>query len=321
MTAAVVGALAEVVDRSTATGARILDWPGDPMTDVLQLRIAGGLNALARRGADAELSAYYKSGVGDAVPLLRRVIARHDEWLFPWLDSAPQTNEVGRAAALWPGVMAVAAQFGPRVELLELGASGGLNLNMDRFGYDFGGARAGDSASGVELAPIWSGAEPVVATVEVVVRAGVDLNPLDMTDPEVADRMLAYIWPDQHERIARAEAAIAIARDFPPLIDSNDGADWLERRLAMPQEGGTTRILYHSVALQYFPAEGQKRVHAAIATAAARATPERPFAWLSMEFYEQIALAELRLTTWPGDGQHRLLAFCHPHGARIEWQG
>lgn len=319
LTAAVVGALADAVDRTTKTGARILDWPGDPMTDVLHLRIAGGLNALARSGADAELSAFYKSNADDAVAMLRRILCQFDDWLFPWLDSAPQTNEVGRSAALWPGVMAVAAKFGPRVELLELGASGGLNLNMDRFGYDFGGARAGDLASGVQLMPIWSGQLPVIAPVDVVARSGVDLNALDMTDPDIADRMLAYIWPDQHERVTRAEEAIAIARAFPPFVESSDGANWLEQRLAMPQEAGVTRVVYHSVALQYFPAEGRTRVQQAIAAAGERATADRPLAWLSMEFYEQIALAELRLTTWPGDGEYCLLARCHPHGAHIDW--
>lgn len=321
LTAAIVGALADVLDQSTRTGARILGWPADPMTDALKLRIAGGLNALARSGEDAALSAFYRTQQGDAAALLRRVIAQYDNWLLPWLDSAPQTNEVGRSAVLWPGVMAVAARFGPQVELLELGASGGLNLNMDRFGYDLAGVRSGDASSGVQLRPAWSGSVPTLAPVDVVARAGVDLNPLNMADPVVANRMLAYIWPDQLDRVQRAEAAIAIANRAPPPVEQSDGADWIEHRLATAQDSGVTRIVYHSIALQYFPPEGRDRVHAAIAAAGARATSERPFAWLTMEFHDQITLAELRLTCWPGDGRHQLLARCHPHGARIEWLG
>lgn len=321
LTALIVGTLADTLDRSTRTGARILDWPGDPMIDALKLRIAGGLNALARRGDDAGLSALYRDGAGDAASILRRVLAEHDDWLHEWLDSAPQTNEVGRAAVLWPGIMAASARFGPRIELLELGASGGLNLNMDRFGYDLGGVVAGDPASAVQLHPVWSGAPPVAAPVEVIDRAAVDLNPLDMTQPEVANRMLAYIWPDQGDRVARAEAAIAIARAFPPPVEPGDGADWIEARLAMPQQPGVTRLVYHSIALQYFPPEDRERVRLALAAAGACATPDRPLAWLSMEFHDQVTLAELRLTCWPGDGHHQLLARCHPHGARVEWLG
>lgn len=321
LTARIIDTLADTLDTTTRTGARILDWPGDPMVDALKLRIAGGLNAWARSGSDAELTALYATGQGDAAAILRRILAERDDWLDAWLDSAPQTNEVGRSAVLWPGVMTVAGQFGPRIELLELGASGGLNLNMDRFGYHLGGAVSGDAGSTVQLAPGWSGPPPAVAPVDVVARAGADLNPLDMTDPVIADRMLAYIWPDQADRVARATAAIAIANAFPPPVEQADGVTWLEQRLATPQEKGVTRIVYHSIALQYFPAEGRDRVRAAIAAAGGRATADRPLAWLSMEFHEQATTAELRLTTWPGTGVHQLLARTHPHGAHIDWLG
>ncbi|MEY5043781.1 MAG: hypothetical protein RJA19_1008, partial [Bacteroidota bacterium] len=98
-------ALAEVIDPSTRTGARILGWSGDPIIDALPLRIAGGLHALARTGEDSGLSLFYTRQKGDVPRLLARVLQDWDNWLFPWLDSPPQTNEVGRSAALWPGMM------------------------------------------------------------------------------------------------------------------------------------------------------------------------------------------------------------------------
>ncbi len=48
LTAEILETLADTLDHSTRTGARILDWPGDPMADALKLRIAGVLHALAR---------------------------------------------------------------------------------------------------------------------------------------------------------------------------------------------------------------------------------------------------------------------------------
>ena len=319
LTADVLTALSLVMDRSNRTGARILDWPGDPMVDALKLRIAGGLNALARSGQDAELTALYAARTGDFTGILARVLRHWDDWLFPWLDSPPQTNEVARSGVLWPGMMEIARRFGPKVELLELGASGGLNLNMDRFGYDLGCMRSGDPQSAVQLAPAWDGPSPATAPLEIVARAGVDLNPLDLADPAVADRMLAYIWPDQEERVARAKAAIDLARRFPPPIAKADGADWIEAQLALPQSPGVTRVVFHSIALQYFPPEGRARVRTAIQAAGKRATPDRPLAWLSMEFIGQVITAELRLQCWPGSGETELLARTHPHGARVEW--
>ena len=319
LTATILETLSDVLDHDSQTGARVLDWPGDPVVDALALRLAGGLNALARSGQDDGLTALYAGVAGDWPTTLSRVLRQWDEWLNPWLDSAPQTNEVGRSGILYPGVMAVAAQFGPRVELIEIGASGGLNLNMDFYGYRFGAVTAGALDSPVQLAPDWIGPLPILAPVEVVERSGVDLNPLDLTDPATAHHMLAYIWPDQTDRVSRAEGAIAIACAYPPPVEQGDGADWIERKLAQPQEAGVTRIVYHSVALQYFPAQGRERVVHAIRAAGERATIERPLAWLSMEFRQEVVAAELTLQTWPGAGEPILLARTHPHGAHIDW--
>lgn len=319
MTATILQTLGRIIDHRSRTGARILDWPGHPMADALTLRIAGGLNALARSGQDEALTALYRSGEGDWDAVLARVLAEWDDWLFPWLDSAPQTNEVARSGVLWPGLLTIAEQFGPKLELIELGASGGLNLNMDRFGYDLGGRLSGDLRSPLRFVPVWQGAPPPQCPIDIAGRSAVDLNPLDLTDPAVADHLLAYIWPDQPERIARAEAAIRIACAHPPLVEKADGAEWLEKRLAEPQAEGVTRVIYHSVALQYFPREGRARVEAAIEAAGQGATEDRPLAWLSMEFREVVTVMELRLRCWPAFEEDVLLARAHPHGARVEW--
>jgi hypothetical protein len=319
-TAELLETLSETLDETTQTGRTILSWPGDPMADALKLRIAGGLHALARSGEDGELFLLYEGGGGDFRAVLGRIVREFDGWLLPWLDSAPQTNEVGRSAMLWPGVMEIARRFGPKLELLELGASAGLNLNMDHYGYDLGGVRAGESGSPVQLAPEWTGPPPLAATVEIVRKRGVDLNPLDVSQREVAERLLAYVWPDQHARLARIAAAITLAQSHPPQVDREDGAEWVETRLAAPQEEGVTRVIFHSIALQYFLTSGRKRVIDAIRRAGDAATPDRPLAWLSMEFTAEVKEhAMLRLQCWPGNGQLETLAELHPHGAQIRW--
>ena len=49
------------------------------------------------------------------------------------------------------------------------------------------------------------------------------------------------------------------------------------------------------------------------------ATAAAPVAWLSFEPPRADMRVELRCRVWPG-GEDRLLAVCHPHGARVEWQ-
>lgn len=319
-TARLCGLIAERLDRNTEAGRRVLDWPGDPTgtADALPMRLCGGLHFLVRSGEVPELAACYPPAhePGDETlwAALAGALARSE--LSAWLDSAPQTNEVGRSTVLMAGLLLVAARFGEPIELLELGASAGLNLNLDRYAYDLGGLATGDPASPVRLRPEWTGEPPPAAEVAIASRRGVDLSPVDPVRD--AERLLAYVWPDQGERLARIEAALHIARRHPPPVDQGDAAGWTEERLAAPQVGGVSRVLLHSVAFQYFPAETQGRIAAAAEAAGRAATDERPFAWLRYETLAGEGAYSLRLCSWP-DGGDRLLAWCHPHGTKINW--
>jgi hypothetical protein len=310
--------LGERLDRSTETGRRVLDWPGkaDPFSDALPLRLTGGLHALVRAGDAPRLAACYPPNPlpGDE-PLwaaLAPVLAEPD--LLFWLESAPQTNEVGRSAVLMSGLLAFARLFPQPVELLELGASAGLNLLLDRYGHDLGGVRAGDPASRLQLRPQWQGAAPPEARVAVAARRGVDLHPLDARRD--AGRLIAYVWPDQARRLAQLEAALAVAAEHPPEVDAGDAADWIEARLQEPPPAGAARMVLHSIAFHYFSDETKARIAAAMEAAGAAVTAAAPLAWLRYE-NEDGERITLRLRTWPGGD--RLLAECHPHGASVRW--
>ncbi|HEX6374177.1 MAG TPA: DUF2332 family protein [Allosphingosinicella sp.] len=314
------GLLGAQLDRGTETGRRVLGWPGpaDAFADALPLRLTGGLHALVRRGNIPALAACYPpSPLPDEETLwaaLRPALADPD--LLPWLDSAPQTNEVGRSAVLMSGLLALAELFPQPVELLELGASAGLNLALDRYGYDLGGMRAGDPASPLQLKPGWKGPPPPAAKVEVARRRGVDLNPLDPRRD--GDRLLAYVWPDQARRLAQLEAALAIAAGDGPAVEAGDAAAWTEARLAEPPETGVTRVVLHSIAFQYFRDSTKARIAAALAGAGESATAATPLAWLRYEHDAGDERITLRLRTWPGED--RLLAYCHPHGSSVRWR-
>jgi hypothetical protein len=312
----------EELDRSTAIGRRVLDWPGDPdaRADSVPLRLAGGLHALVRRGRLPALAALYPPHPLPEPAALRAAfaaaLAEAGPDLDPWLDGPPQTNEVARSGVLMAGLLAVAAAWEKPFHLSELGASAGLNLVLDRYAYDLGGRRAGAAGASLRLTPAWEGGPPPAAQVRVLGRRGVDRAPLDVAEAADRERLLAYVWPDQAERLARIEAALALARSDPPPIDRADAAEWLPRRLAAV-EG--PHVVTHSIALQYFSDAGRGRVAAALAEAGGRATREAPLAWLR---YEMEAPADagpsLRLVLWPG-GQETLLARADAHGRRVRW--
>lgn len=320
-TARLCAATADILDATTSLGARVLGWPGETMRDALALRLCGGLHALVRAGRVPELARLYPPAPPPSEELLRVVLARtfteQAAALDPWLDGAPQTNEVGRSAVLMSGLLVIAEEFGLPLRLFELGASAGLNLQLDRYGYELGGLEAGERRSKVRLAPEWKGAPPRSAPVRIAARAGVDLNPID----PVADRerLLAYLWPDQQARLARAEAALDIAARDPPRIDTADAADWLEAQLPIVPEAGIGRVVLHSVAYQYFPPAARQRIRARLTAAGAAARADAPLAWLRFEKLERDEHFSLRLRTWPGE--EKLLAWSHPHGTWIEWLG
>ena len=313
----------DVLDRATAVGARVLDWPGAPIADALVLRLLGGLHALVRAGALPALAAVYPPNTlpDDKILAARLRDALADDeasrQLLPWLDAPPQTNEVARSGVLMPGLMVVAAATGLPLRLFELGASGGLNLRLDRYAYDLGGARSGPADAPIVLAPAWTGPPPPAAVVAVATRAAVDLAPVDVA--RARDRLLAYVWPDQPERAARLAAAIDAFVADPAPIARADAADWVEAHVALLP--GTATVVLHSIAFQYFPPASQARIAAHMATTEVAATAAAPLAWLRFEMPPgPPALPELRLTLWPG-GDDRLLARAHPHGASVEWLG
>ncbi|MDP1670890.1 MAG: DUF2332 family protein, partial [Alphaproteobacteria bacterium] len=253
LTGEMLDAAANVLDEASETGRRVLGWTGDPMADALPLRLSGGLHGLARRNVAPRLSKLYLEGTGDFSNAIREAIDAHDAWLAGWLDSPPQTNEVGRSGALMSGLMQAAYRLGLPIELFELGASAGLNLNLDRFRFDLGKRAIGPEDSPVRIAPVWTGGDPPDAKPVIIARAAVDQRPVNVRDDAAAERLIAYVWADQKERIARLEAAMEIARKFPPPLVAADAGPWLEQQLPRRQPEGVLRIVMHSVFWQYVP--------------------------------------------------------------------
>ena len=327
LTALVCDAAMLAIDDTSATGRAIIAWPGAPFADALMMRFTGGANALVRAGAAPALAALYPPAtlpeIGVLAAALRAVLADPglDAQLCGWLAGPPQTNEVARSGVLMPGLMTIAAATNQPLRLFELGASAGLNLNLDRFGYALGGVAAGDAASPVQLVPEWKGPPPPAAAVTIAARRGVDINPLDVRDAATRARLMAYVWPDQPDRVARATAAMAVAQAFPPPVDCGDAADWVEANVAPVP--GTVAVVYHSIAFQYFPPGTKARIAAHMAGIGAATDARAPVAWLRYEMDDatQAELPTLRLTLWRGGPPaETLLARVHPHGAFVKWQ-
>ncbi len=324
-TAELCDLLGERLSPAGTIGARVLTWAGDPEPehDALALRLVAGLHALAERDVDPAWTAAYPPALAmDRASLGERldsVLVRFEAALLPWLDLPPQTNEVGRSAVLMAGLLTLASEYGLPFSLFELGSSGGLNLVLDRYSYLLGATEAGAAVSSVRLTPAWTGPSPLPSRVRVVARRGVDQSPVDISSPLGRERLLAYVWADQLDRVRRIRNALNIAAADPPHIDKMDAADWVEKVLLPTGATGVHRVLMHSVAFQYFSDDVKRRVTAQAELVGARTSPDAPFSWMRME-QDGSGRFTLRIRTWPG-GADQLLANVHPHGAKIEWTG
>jgi hypothetical protein len=324
-TAALCEAIERNLDRDTPVGRRVLDWPGKPdaQHDAIAVRLCGGLHALVRSGLLPELSQLYPphpfAGPEKLQKAVRDAFTQAEDDLLRWLDFVPQTNEIARSALLIAGLAQVASETGLPISLFELGSSAGLNLLLDRYDSRTGSRRFGDPGSAVTLAPVWEGGDPPDEPPRIVSRRGVDINPLDVTDPDHRARLLAYVWPDQPERIARLEAALAIAADSPPALDRGSADAWLETVLTSEGNAGTARVVMHSIAFQYFSQEAQARITEHMETVGNTASRDTPLGWLRYELDPSLGgNATLRLRLWP-DGSDRLLAETDGHGRKVTW--
>jgi len=298
-------------------------WSGDPVADALPLRLAGALHALVLSSRADALANHYPEGDGaaDDAALWHAAVdalRAHPGVLSDYLALPPQTNEVGRSAVLFGGFTTIAARTGLPLRLLELGASAGLNLNWDRYRYRLGDTHAGEPGSPLLLEPSWHGAPPPVVDVRVASRMGCDLAPVDISAASQRLRLRSYVWADQRARLARLDAALAVAGRQRPEVVRAGADDWLERQLAQPADGMTT-VVYHSIFWSYLTAAAKARIVAAIERAARRADKAAPLAWLRFEFDDPSQLPSLRLSLWPGPFE-RHLADAQAHGQEVFWR-
>jgi len=174
------------------------------------------------------------------------------------LSRMTQTNEVARCAVLLPGL---ALLPGP-LAVVEVGAAAGLCLRYDAWRYHYSGdgvdVQFGND-SPVTLACQVRGSGPVPEAVpEIAWRAGLDLAPVDVTDPDARRWLEVLVWPEHEERAARLRAALEVAQQRPVRVDEGNLTTDLDALLDQVPDG-TTAVVVHSATLAYV--EDDERDH------------------------------------------------------------
>jgi hypothetical protein len=298
----------------------------DPEASALALRFLGAVHRLVLTGAAPALARHYPSAggahTGDAWPDFAAVLRERRERLRELITLPVQTNEVGRSATLLGGFLTVARTAGLPLRLLEIGSSGGLNLRWDHYRYEQDDHAFGPLHSPVRFVDPFDGPAPPLADgVTVAERRGCDAAPIDAASEAGRLALRAYLWPDQAERYARLEGALAVAARVPATVDRADARAWLADMLATPTPGRAT-VVFHSIVMQYLGREGAARVRDVITAAGTRATADAPLAWLRLEPAPQPdggVEFRLDLDRWPS-GTASTLALSSPHGPPVRWR-
>ncbi|HEY6791644.1 MAG TPA: DUF2332 domain-containing protein, partial [Trebonia sp.] len=203
-----------------------------------------------------------------------------------------------------------------------VGASAGLTLLPDRYSYDYAGHYVqGTDPDAPVIACEPRGPVPLPDRVpEVSWRAGLDLNPLDVTSDDEMHWLECLIWPGEEGRLARLRAAIATARRDPPRVVRGDLLTDLPA-LARQAPGDATLVIFHSAVLAYVdpPRRGELAAIAAdlgavwISNEAPRVLPAAGGATLAVaSAYGNHCFALMRDGCGP-------VAFTDGHGTWLHW--
>lgn len=291
----------------------------------LPLVLFGAVHYLLLGETAHPLSAWYPTVTGGAPPppqdpfpeFRRFCLERRDELAAIISTRLTQTNEVGRCAVMLPGLaLAVERGGGRPLTHIEVGCSAGLMLLWDRYYYDFGaaGTWGPDSMVRLECQVRSAGPLPLPPAAKVADRMGVDLNPIDVTDPDQARWLAALVWPEHVARFRRLLAAVELARLDPPRLVAGDAIEAIGGLIAAAHPD-TTVLVSHSMALNQFTRTAREELDEVLRQSG------RPLLRLWMEWIDT-DLPRLALLDYHGGRVERLeLADYQYHGRWIDWRG
>ena len=247
----------------------------------------------------------------------KTVLTRWDTVRGITLERSTQTNEPARCATLLP----ILARLPQPLALIEVGASAGLCLLPDHYAYDYDGRelRPANSMAGIPVFTCQADtATPIPdALPHVAWRAGLDFNPLDVTDVDQMAWLETLVWPEQEQRLARLRAAVELARAVPPRVVRGDLRQGLAT-LAVEAPRDLTLVIFHTAVLAYVSGQADREDFAASVTSLcdfwiANESP-RVFPAIAEKTPDDRRLGRFLLSV---NGEP--VAWTNPHGAALEW--
>jgi hypothetical protein len=277
-------ALSEGVSDDDELLSLLMSTPGEQRRPSL---LFAAVNLLLASHPGSALAAYYpvhggRRPVDDGlVPAFAAFCAEHRDALGRLLRGrSTQTNEIRRCVALRLGLGHVHRRRPGPLALVEAGASAGLNLLLDRYGYRVGDQAIPASSPVTISCEVRGGATPALGPVpRITGRLGIDRHPVDPADPDDRAWLEAFVWPEQTADLAtlRGAADLAAASGAVAVVPGDATAD--TARLIGELPGREPVVVFTASLLSYLSAPARTAFDAQLEKAAER----RPVAWVFAE--------------------------------------
>jgi hypothetical protein len=248
----------------------------------------------------------------------RRLLLEHgDEIRATMMARSTQTNEPARCATLLP----LLARLRPPLALLEVGAAAGLCLLPDAYAYDYDGYRVPPTLYTSATPPTFfcrANRAPLPGRgLEIIWRAGLDLRPINIKDPEQITWLEALVWPDEGNRLQLLRAALEVAHHSPLQVIQGDLRTDL-RALVARMPADATRVVFHTAVLGYLSSADER-------SAFRQAMKDLEVVWISNEPPALFPNMTQGLSKpWPLglfllSMNRRPMTWTDPHGASLDW--
>ncbi len=288
----------------------------------------GAVHALLLGGVKHPLAEYYPSCGGARAPDSGDVYAAFKSFALRERSALEaiiaaritNTNEVGRSALLYPVYDRIARESDAPLNIIEIGPSAGLNLNWARYGFRYAGDASAPitrnaNAALVLASELRGSGRPELAKElpAIATNIGLELNPVDLDSAAERLWLRALIWPERTDRLARLDAALEIAKRFPPPIKRGNAAGDLAALIEQVKPGAPVIITHTLVTYQFDKAALERFESILFQASAGRAIYEVGVEWDGSSY--PISLGRHRA----GRVEQETLARCDPHGGWIEW--
>ncbi|MFC5253078.1 DUF2332 domain-containing protein [Streptomyces nigrescens] len=319
--------LYETLSQAVARTPELLDLaagtkPGQPAPNML----LGAVHHILRRGVQHPLASYFTGHealeADRAAVLLADFCRRHAEQITRTISTrSVQTNEVNRCAVLLPAFAALQQQLDDRpIRIVDVGASAGLNLLWDRYTYDYDGHRLSLPASDpdtVLTCEIKGATPPLSLDVTRFARpVGIELNPVDVTDPEATEWLVSLTWPEQTTRMRTLNSALTLAARTPPTILAGRAEEHLADVVATAPADQHLCFVFSWSIYQIFGSPGGRE---RLVDTLAELSRQRPLHEISIGHFGHDTPHMIMARHESGVSRSDVVAYCDVYGTWLDW--